>query len=101
MCSNGAITLQENAGLATYKGLLVRGGQATVQPVIDQLMGYVKEGKLRALVALQPTRSSLLPEVPSYLEAALPPRAFWHSSVASRFRLSRSRHSLRPTSCAR
>ncbi len=30
------------------KGLLMRGGQALVQPVMDQLLGYVQEGKLRA-----------------------------------------------------
>jgi tripartite-type tricarboxylate transporter receptor subunit TctC len=33
---------------------------------------FVKEGKLKAFVALQSTRSSLLPEVPTYVEAGLP-----------------------------
>ena len=30
------------------KGLIVRGGQALVQPNIDKLMGFIQEGKLKA-----------------------------------------------------
>jgi hypothetical protein len=39
MCSNGAISVQENAGLATYKGLLLRAEKRFSHGF--QLLGYL------------------------------------------------------------
>jgi tripartite-type tricarboxylate transporter receptor subunit TctC len=61
------------------------GGQVSMTfDSLVQALPYIQDGRLRALAVLGPTRSPLLPDVPTVAEAGLPGYAFtnWFGLVA-------------------